>query len=387
MARSAERVGPAELRARRVASAALGIALLVYTAADLVTIWGQPTNLSHWWWIVSLAGRLAFGVVLLTVPWFASAALLRVLALSFVAFGVVTVSISLIPVNPELTWVLRAQSLYVWAAPLAMRPPEAWAWILVFESLAAAARAIRVSDPFQFLESTLVALTMTVLLVSVLMVFLRMTRARDLRERLALRAIREDAYQAARTAELRRIERIVHDEVLSTLRAASLGLVTARADPARLAGAALEHLAVLDQRPDEADAPVEAGALLNRLRSLVTTVAPETEVRVVQAGAPVIPAGVAAAISEACGEALRNSVVHAPADRGVSRVVRVRIGPDAIDVTVEDDGDGFDVRHVPPHRLGIARSIVERMRALPGGDARVLSRARSGTSVTLSWRG
>ncbi len=361
MARSAERVGPAELRARRVASAALGIALLVYTAADLVTIWGQPTNLSHWWWIVSLAGRLAFGVVLLTVPWFASAAVLRVLALSFVAFGVVTVSISLIAVNPELTWVLRAQSLYVWAAPLAMRPPEAWAWILVFESLAAAARAIRVSDPFQFLESTLVALTMTVLLVSVLMVFLRMTRARDLRERLALRAIREDAYQAARTAELRRIERIVHDEVLSTLRAAGLGLVTARADPARLAGAALEHLAVLDQRPDEADAPVEVGALLNRLRSLVTTVAPETEVRVVQAGAPV--------------------------DRGVSRVVRARIGPDAIEVTVEDDGDSFDVRHVPPHRLGIARSIVERMRALPGGDARVLSRARSGTSVTLSWRG
>lgn len=381
------RVGAAELRARRVASAALGVALLVYTAADLAAIQDHPVMLSHWWSIASLLGRLASGIALLATPWFAGATALRVLAFSVGAFGTVMVSISLAATGTEFEWALRAQSLYVWAMPLAVRPRWAWAWILVFECLAAADRAMRATDPFQFLESTLVALTLTVLLVSILIVFLRMARARDAQEQSALRAIREDAYQAARTAELRRIERIVHDEVLSTLRAASLGLATAQAQPALLAAAALDRLAVLDQVPDDAEAPVQAAALLNRLHALVTAIAPETEVRVAGAGAPAIPADAAGAIVEACGEALRNSVVHAPVGRPVSRVVRVRLEPNAIAVTVDDDGDGFDTQSLPPHRLGVARSILERMRAVPGGDASVRSQARSGTSVTVSWRG
>ncbi|HRN28187.1 MAG TPA: ATP-binding protein, partial [Terrimesophilobacter sp.] len=171
-----------------------------------------------------------------------------------------------------------------------------------------------------------------------------------------------------------------------TLRAASLGLATARVDSATMAAAALDRLAALVRPSDDAQTIVGADELQDRLRALVTALAPTTEVRVTAVGAPKIPEEVALAITEACGEALRNSILHAPAGRDVSRTLRMRSTPDAVEVTVEDDGDGFDTSRVPPHRLGIARSIVARMRALPGGDAAVRSMVGSGTTVSVSWR-
>jgi signal transduction histidine kinase len=53
---------------------------------------------------------------------------------------------------------------------------------------------------------------------------------------------------------------------------------------------------------------------------------------------------------------------------------------------VADDGRGFDPAKVPAHRLGLAVSIVERVRRLPGGDVEVRSRPGAGTRIHLSWQ-
>lgn len=51
-----------------------------------------------------------------------------------------------------------------------------------------------------------------------------------------------------------------------------------------------------------------------------------------------------------------------------------------------DDGKGFRVGEVPAQRLGVARSIESRMRAIAGGEAVVHSTPGEGTRIELSWR-
>ncbi len=55
---------------------------------------------------------------------------------------------------------------------------------------------------------------------------------------------------------------------------------------------------------------------------------------------------------------------------------------DGLTVTVRDSGIGFDPGRVGPDRLGISRSIVERMEDC-GGTASVRSVPGRGTTVTL----
>jgi signal transduction histidine kinase len=55
-----------------------------------------------------------------------------------------------------------------------------------------------------------------------------------------------------------------------------------------------------------------------------------------------------------------------------------------IEIRVEDDGVGFDIERVPLERLGVRRSIIERM-AQVGGVAEIHSRPGDGTRVTLRW--
>lgn len=379
-------VGPAELRAVKTTSATLGVAALVYLGANLAAVQQHhPDALAHWWWITALTGRLLFGIALMVVPWFASAATLRSVVGGFAILGLVSVASSIPATAAGMAWTLRG-SLFALAAALAFRPRWAWIWIAAIELLAIPAEVFRAPDPLPLIESTLVSVGTTVVLVLVVMAVLRTARVTDLREQSALRAIREDLDRAAAAAERRRIERVVHDEVLSTLRAASLGLSTTRADPALMARAALDRLTTMALSLDDHEESHDVDVLLNRLRAFVTSIAPDAEFRVSSAGAPRVPAGATQAMAEASGEALRNSVAHALPGHPIARTVHVRVDPDAIKVTIADDGDGFDLRHVPPHRLGVARSIVERMQALPGGDAEVQSKPGSGTSITLSWR-
>ncbi|WP_348536948.1 ATP-binding protein, partial [Nocardia carnea] len=98
------------------------------------------------------------------------------------------------------------------------------------------------------------------------------------------------------------------------------------------------------------------------------------------------PPGRPAAGAAALAEAVRNSLRHAgvPARR-VRREVTVTVGAGGLLVVLRDDGKGFDRAAVPPDRLGIAASILGRMRQLPGGAGFVESAPGHGTTVTLMW--
>ena len=102
-----------------------------------------------------------------------------------------------------------------------------------------------------------------------------------------------------------------------------------------------------------------------------------------------VPAPVVTALSNATREALSNVAAHAgTADAWVevSRTAADRAAADraGAQVTVRDRGTGFDPAQVDRARLGLRRSITERV-ADCGGHASVWSAPGRGTVVSLSW--
>jgi signal transduction histidine kinase len=105
--------------------------------------------------------------------------------------------------------------------------------------------------------------------------------------------------------------------------------------------------------------------------------------------APAVPVPVATAISNAVREALSNVAAHA--GTGEAWVEVGPVVPDAnaeaaggLQVIVRDRGAGFDPARVDPTRLGLRRSIAERM-ADCSGDASIWSAPGQGTAVCMSW--
>ena len=97
------------------------------------------------------------------------------------------------------------------------------------------------------------------------------------------------------------------------------------------------------------------------------------------------PSPVVHAITEAMGEAVRNSLRHAGPEANIAVLIEMRSR--FVRVTVSDDGKGFDADAVPPERLGIAVSIGRRMALIDGGWGRLRSVIDRGTTVQVGWSG
>ncbi len=215
----------------------------------------------------------------------------------------------------------------------------------------------------------------------------------------------------SRSAERREHERLLHDTVLNTLtalaredtgRAGAIGrcrhdvalmeqaLTDADADVARPPAAGTPTAGVPAAGVPVAGVPV-AGVPAAGLLTGLTAVAQEMagrglEVTVTSgppaAGAGPVPPEVAAAVTHAVREALANVAQHAGTTRAA---VEVSLA-DGLEVLVRDAGAGFDPERTDPSRLGVRRSIRERL-ADVGGLASVRSAPGAGTVVSLRWPG
>ncbi|MFG2004641.1 sensor histidine kinase [Spirillospora sp. NPDC048911] len=196
---------------------------------------------------------------------------------------------------------------------------------------------------------------------------------------------RRSMVEAARRAD-ERIHRFqVHDTVLSMLSMVASGAVPA--DSPGLRRDARRAMQVMERFSggwlDGDGTPVD---LAEQLRGLTEelSVPVTVDLTIVHDGDAArmeVPAPVAAAITGAAGEALRNVDRHA----GVSRAcVRAERHGGAVTVTVADRGRGFEPVGAQVSRRGIRHSIVERMITV-GGRATVDSRPGAGTEITLRW--
>ena len=217
------------------------------------------------------------------------------------------------------------------------------------------------------------------------------------------RAAAEQYVILSRNIERREHERLLHDTVLNTL--AALARVGPR-DSGDVAGVvsqarhdvALIEAALSDQDPDGS----AAADLVGSVRAVAAAMSARgLRVQVeVEGGVPAVPAPVVTALSNATREALSNVAAHAgtadawvevspaaPAGQATGGTVpggTVPGGRAGARVTVRDRGTGFDPAQVDPARLGLRRSIAERV-ADCGGHASVWSAPGRGTVVCLSW--
>jgi signal transduction histidine kinase len=197
----------------------------------------------------------------------------------------------------------------------------------------------------------------------------------------------------SRTVERREHDRLLHDTVLNTLTA------VARSGPAGGVISRCRHdLARLERALSEpadpawafshpvaglvADLHAIAGEM--RARRLIVHVQPDPGPA---DESQAVPVQVAVAIGHATREALANAAAHAGTGEAwvtVRPLAAAASAEPGIEVTVRDEGAGFDPARLDPARLGVRRSITERVTDC-GGSAAVHSAPGAGTVVRLCW--
>jgi signal transduction histidine kinase len=127
----------------------------------------------------------------------------------------------------------------------------------------------------------------------------------------------------------------------------------------------------------------QTSALLNRFMQLVSDLqwrGLTVEVTGVGSGIYSLDPAVATALVEAVQACLENALLHS----GVSVAeLDLAFSDEAVTAIVADHGRGFDPASIPPDRLGVRHSVIERIEAV-GGTARVWSSPEEGTSIVLS---
>jgi signal transduction histidine kinase len=201
----------------------------------------------------------------------------------------------------------------------------------------------------------------------------------------------------SRNIERREHERLLHDTVINTLTALARPPIggAGGGGPGEIVGRCWHDVTLMEHALGDPDggagaaglpdggllAGIEAVASEMRARGLAVQVDPGA---VPPAGTPV-PPPVAAAVVPAVREALMNVAAHAGTATAWVEVTLAAPGePAGLRVTVRDNGIGFDPARADPARLGLRRSIIERITDC-GGTASVRSAPGEGTEVTLCW--
>jgi GAF domain-containing protein len=206
----------------------------------------------------------------------------------------------------------------------------------------------------------------------------------------------EQAQQVATAEERQRLARELHDAVTQTLFSASLiAEVVPRLwernptegrrrleELRRLTRGALAEMRtlLLELRP-AALVETPFGHLVRQLGEAASSRANVIVDVDVDGQEWALPAEAQIAMYRIAQEAFNNIGKHA----GASRVhVHLRWSEDTLNLRVHDDGRGFDLKSMPPGRLGVG-IMHERARAI-GARLRIESRLGAGTRVTARWR-
>ncbi|HZR48085.1 MAG TPA: ATP-binding protein [Streptosporangiaceae bacterium] len=207
---------------------------------------------------------------------------------------------------------------------------------------------------------------------------------------LADRAASEQYVVLSRNIERREHERLVHDTVLNTLTALARAggddvaeMVNRCRHDVTLIEAALGAPRPGEPEPEPKD-PDLAGnvhAVAGEMRARGMTV----HVNIAGDRTRRVPASVVTALANAAREALTNVDTHSGSREAWVEVdLAEQRTASPVEVTVRDQGAGFDLAHTDPLRLGLRRSITERT-ADCGGQASIWSAPGKGTTVRLLW--
>lgn len=205
----------------------------------------------------------------------------------------------------------------------------------------------------------------------------------------------EKSRQLGALEERNRLAREIHDTIAQGMTAIALhlesaeALLDAAATPERIQRAIHQALALTRANLEEARrsvldlraAPLEGRTLGDALSELCQSLQQDSRARIsFQAtGDRPLPPRLEAGLYRIAQEALNNIRNHAQA----SRVnIELLVTPHQLTLTIEDNGRGFDLDHIPPDRFGLT-GLNERARLL-GGTFGLESGLGEGTRVEVA---
>ncbi|MEO5535930.1 MAG: ATP-binding protein [Pseudolysinimonas sp.] len=378
--------GQALDRVTRTMALALGVGAAIYGLLALPGFLGQYGQFAPVWsWGVALTlfGCLIVGAILSGIL---SPRVLRRAAataaighLAGLIFLVPAISAGTLASDAGTPWLLGVSTIGTSAAAVAWRPAIVWPYVVACAVLLGVDRLFATRDlvPIIAFQDALFSIMFDTVFAALAIATASAGRRLDRIADAAITETRTSASAQARARERTRVEALLHDGVLVALLASARGSARA-ADEARNARNELD--AVVAQSDHATRASTD---WVWALQALTTELAPQARFSHDEDPAVTIPADAAQAIVEATAEALRNSIQHAgPAERAV----HAHVARGVVEVTVLDDGVGFVTSQVRDGRLGVAISILDRMHAVPGGRAAVVSRPGVGTRVSIGWR-
>jgi signal transduction histidine kinase len=225
----------------------------------------------------------------------------------------------------------------------------------------------------------------------------RMLKRRAIAADTALAQADQDAHEQyvllSRHTDRREHERVLHDTVLNTLTALARGGGSG-GDVVSRCGQDVKLIEATLADPDDADGARAAwpdGGLLSMIEEVAGQLGSRgLDVHVTALGGAAAPGGPASAVrpraARALAHAVREALVNVASHAGTGEAwVEISPGADSgLLVTVRDEGAGFDPARVTPGRLGLRRSVVERVTD-HGGQVSIRSAPGEGTVVCLRW--
>lgn len=377
----------------RLMDRAMALACLVTLVPSVITAYGQLQHVSYGWLAVFGGGLVAVSVLM---PWYAwSRRGIRRLAglyAALVFLGLVTWPLAWVgddaATGAPLLWMeLGLATVCVAVAANAAvaagyGAASAVAFVLVRGTAAGGA-----ASPMFALEDALLVVVQP----AVTLLILHHLRGQMARLDALLAARHAEAADAAVDQALlderRRLDAVVHDEIMTTLVAGAQSRTPHDPSVAEQARRALEWLRQETPEEDES-AAVSADRLVRLIKDAAASVCPRAEVLAeIPAAAVTIPHQVVRALMRATREAALNAEHHSGADH-VQVLVNVEASARrvAVRVSIADDGVGFAPESVPPQRLGLRVAVGERMTSV-GGRSEVVAAPRRGTTVRLWWAG
>jgi len=386
----------AELGVVRTMTTVLAAATLFFLALSIGQFFDQSAyTVAPWQTVTGIAIFASPLIIAAVAPW-RSLRQLRILHGAYaIVFAVSVLSWLLAFVNGPMPagtapWVVGMTALGTVPAAIAWRPAAAWG-LLVADSLMII--PIRIlsdggADVALAIEFAFFTVAVCAVFTATAIVAIGAGRKVDVATNAARASAMRAAALTARGEEQARLDALIHDEVIATIFAAA-GAGRSDSSTTRLQAArTIAHLTELREAGPPAPELIQVDYLTQGLATSVKETTDAAVMLVSGTRTTPVPSVVASALLEATIEALRNSVLHAsPDSSAVRREVRLELSPSHLEITIADDGRGFDPQLVPANRLGIVVSILGRINALSDAHASVWSQPGSGTLVTIGWSG
>jgi len=385
----------AELRQLQIMAGVIGFGSLLFFLLSLGAILHQQAFAPEWWTLVAIAATYGAPlVVAAVVPALRLRGARIALAASAIVFlaAMLSAFVAVSPVDgAEPLWIAHNTAAATSAAALAWRPVPTWTYNLLVAVVVAAERVHNSAgtDLLLGVQDGLYAFMFSAVFIGLGHLTLARSRRLDAETRTAAADAAHAAARAARDVERGRVDALLHDTVLASLRAATAGAAPGPEGALAMVRQAQRTLGILAREAGHDirdDARIGLGEVRAMLAARLASVDEHLAVRFLGSPRGTVPVTVAEAVADAAAEAARNSLRHAGAAEPPTVTLSAVPGePAGVLVTVSDDGVGFDPAAVPGDRLGLRRSVFGRLDGLPGGSAAIRSAAGSGTRVELRW--